>query len=194
MAFAIEMLVKGRFLASAGVGGYDGGGTMLIHTRSDIIAVIALVHDRGRAGFEMFVEQGLALIEVGDIGPGEDEAQGIAQGIAGKVDLGGKTGSGAAHGVGRLPAHRSSCILVHPSARAVDHQIFIVALGCTQVIEHCLPSAIPCPAAKRRIDGFPRAKAGGQISPRCSRSHDPQDGFDLKPFILTFAPTASHAI
>ena len=51
VTLTIEMLVKGRFLGSARMQGYDGGAAELVHISADGITVVALVHDGTAAGF-----------------------------------------------------------------------------------------------------------------------------------------------
>src|SRR5882762_9213215 len=79
MTVAVEMLVKGGFLRSAGVYGYDGDAAELVHISTDGVAVVALVHEGEGLRTKVGLEQRLALVEVGDVGAGKDEAHRVAQ-------------------------------------------------------------------------------------------------------------------
>lgn len=86
------MLVKRGFLISTGIYGYDGDAAELVHISADGVAVVALVHDGEGLRLEMSFEQGFALIEVGDVGPGENKAQRVTERVAGEMNLGGEAG------------------------------------------------------------------------------------------------------
>jgi len=51
------------------------------------IAVVVLVRDRIGLRFEVGAQEWFALIIVGDIGAGEQEAQRIAECVTGQIDL-----------------------------------------------------------------------------------------------------------
>src|SRR5687768_9820510 len=78
---------------------------------------------------------------------------------------------------------------MNPRAGAIDQQIFVVAL-CADAGEQQLPQALLGPLPKTRIDAFPQAEAGRQISPRRSSSQDPQDGLNPTSSIRTPPATA----
>jgi len=88
VAFAIQVLVKGGFYGSAGVHG-DDAAAELVHISADSVAVGAFVHDDARIGSQIGGQQRLGLIEVGDVRPGQQEAQRVTERIAGQVDLDG---------------------------------------------------------------------------------------------------------
>lgn len=84
--------------------GDDGDTAELIHTGPNGVAVVTLVHDGVGGGLQMRPQERLGLVEVGNIGAGENETEGIAERIAGQMDLGGKTGPGTRHGLRQLAA------------------------------------------------------------------------------------------
>lgn len=139
VALAIEMLVKGRFFRPAGVYGYDGDAALLVHISTDGVAVVALVHDDLGAGPQVCAQERQALVEVRDIGPGKDEAQGITQRIAGEMDLRRETGLRASHRLRELTTRRTGTVGVDPHGGAVDHQVLIVPRRFTQAGVDRLP-------------------------------------------------------
>ena len=80
VAFAIDVLVKGRRDGSSRVQGYDGDAAELVHISADGVAVVALVHDGVGAGAQMRLGQRLGLVESGDVRAGED--LGVTRSIA----------------------------------------------------------------------------------------------------------------
>lgn len=193
VTLAIEVLVKGRFLRSAGVHGYDGDAAELVHISADGVAVVALVHDDEGRGLEPRLEQWLALIEVRDVGPGENEAQGIAERIAGQMNLGREAGLGTSHGVSELTTNRSGSVLVHSSTGAVDHQILVIAMEGADGGEQSLPQSVADGASEVGIYALPSTEAAGQITPRRSGAQDPKDRFQSQPLIRAFTPTPLRA-
>lgn len=187
VAFTIEMLVKVGFFGSAGVYGYDGDATELVHISADGVAVVALVHYDKSVRFEVCLQQRFALIKVGNVGASEDETERITQRIAGEVNFGRETRPGATHCMGKLATAGASRVLVDAHARAVDHEILIVAMLSTQTDQQGLPPAIAGPAAKRRIHTLPLTEDSRQIPPRSSRAQNPQNRLDLTAFARGFA-------
>ncbi len=88
VALAIEMLVKGWFSHTIVPRGYDGDAAELVHISADRVAIVSLVHDSAARRAQVFMQKGLSLIEVCYVGSSKDEPEWIAEGIAGKVDLG----------------------------------------------------------------------------------------------------------
>ena len=160
VAFAIEVLVKGRFFGSAIAYGYDGGAAELVHISTDGIAVVALVHDRVGLGFEVGAQERFTLIVVGDIGAGEQEAQRIAQGVTGQMDFRREAGLGASHRLSELTARWTGGVLMYAHRSTVDHQVLVIRL-ISHIAKQALPQPRERPAAKARIHARPRAKLPG---------------------------------
>lgn len=93
VTFVIEMLVKVGFGGTIGLRGYDGDSAELIHKSADRVAVIPFVHDGEGVWLKVRFEQGFGLIKVGDVGPGDDEPQRVAERVAGQMNLGGQAGA-----------------------------------------------------------------------------------------------------
>ena len=83
VAFAIGVLVKGRFYRSAVAYGYDGAATEWVHISTDGVAVVVLVHNRVTLMVEAGGRDRFTLIVVGDVGAGERKAQRIAHCVTG---------------------------------------------------------------------------------------------------------------
>jgi len=189
VAFAIEMLVKGGFLNSARMQGYDGDATELIHTSANGVAVVALVHDGVGGRLQMSAQERLGLVEVGDIGAGENKAERIAECVARQVDLGGQTGAGTRHGLRQLATLRIGSVSVDPHCGAIDHERFEIPLPA-QSAEDRRPQAVIGPSPESIIDTFPIPKVRRQITPGRSRAQNPKDRFDAQPDALTPPATA----
>jgi len=123
---------------SAVAHGYDGDAAELVHISADGIAVVALVHDRIGLRFEVGAQERFALIVVGDIGTGEQQAQRIAECVTGQMDLCREAGLRASHRLGELTAHWPGAVLVHAHRSAVDHQVLVVC-----IIRHAPKQALP---------------------------------------------------
>ena len=180
MAFTIEMLVKGGFGSTIGSCGYDGEAAKLVHISTDGVAVVPFVHNGMGAGLEVSAQERFCLIEIGDVGGGEDEAEWVAESVAGNMDFGGETGAGAPHRLGRLASGRVGAVGMHTHRRAVDHQVLVVAAPGTQSGQNRGPQPVGSPGPKPVVDTLPRAKALRQITPRCSRAQNPQDRLNAK--------------
>jgi len=141
VAFVIEMLVKGRFFGSTGISGYDGGAAELVHISTDGIAVVALIHDGPALRLEVCMQEGFALVIIGNVGCRQQEALGIAEGVTGQMNFSRETGSGSAHGLCELSAGRAGGVLVHPDRGTVNHQVFVVGAFFAQDLKDSLPQA-----------------------------------------------------
>ena len=165
--------------------GYDGDAAELVHISADGVAVVAFVHDDVGTRAQVGTQEGLGLVEVGNVGAGENEAEGITQGVAGEMNFGGEAGFGAAHRLGELATGRASAMGVHAHRRAVDEQILVVACRCTQCGLDGGPKAVARPSAKAGINALPGAKGRRQIAPPYAGAQHPQDCFHPQALIST---------
>jgi len=147
--------------------------------------MVALVHDGEGGGSQMSPQERQNLIEVRNVGAGENEAQQIVESIAGQMDLGGQAGAGSSHRLGELPARRVGTVDVNAHRGAVDHEVFVVSGRSAQPVEDRLPQSVLGPGAEPAIDAFPPPKACWQIPPGRSRAQDPKDRFDAQPLAVT---------
>jgi len=128
------------------------------------------------------------VVVIGDIGAGENEAERITQGIAGEMDLGGKAGLGAAHGLGELAAGWAGAMGVHSHGRAFDEQVFVVALSA-EGGEQSGPQPAGGPAPEPRIDAGPAAKAGRQVPLGSAGAQNSEKGLEAQALVGAFATT-----
>ena len=177
----------------AGVHGYDGDAAELVHISADGVAVIALIHQDVGARPQPRAQQGFVLVEVRDVRPGEDKAQGIAEGVAGQMNLGREARLGAPHRLGELAAGRTSAMGVHAHRRTVDHQVLVVPPRRAQAAQHGLPQAAAAPFAEAAVDGRPGTEVARQIPPRRVRPQDPQDALHSQSQVGTFPTTPLRA-
>ena len=87
---------------------------------------LGLSRQAADADAEVIAEQGPALIEVGHVGTGENEAQGIAEGIAGQVDLRREACFRTSHCLRELATGRSNAATAKAlfmSERAVEKHV-----------------------------------------------------------------------
>lgn len=193
VTITVDVLVKLGFLGPVGVHSYDGVAASLFHTCPDGIAVIALVHDRRSPWPQIRFQEGFTLIAVGYIGTREDKAQRVAQGVTGKVGLGGEARFGAPHGLGLLSTTGSGRVLMDPRTGAINHEIRVIALERTEVSEHILPETVLRPAPERGIGVLPGTKPSRQIAPRAPGTRDPEHGFNPTAQVGAFASTTMWA-
>ena len=100
-------------------------------------------------------EERFGLIEIGDVGGGEDEPKGVAEGVAGNMDFGGEAGAGAAHCLGHLASRRVGAMGVHAHRSAVDHQVLVVAVLGAQPGQNRRPQAVGSPSTKPVVGTLP---------------------------------------
>ena len=148
VAFAIEMLVKSGFGSTIGFWGYDGEAAELVHKSADGVAVVSFIHEGMGSWLEVLAQERFGLIEIGDVGGGEDDAEWVAEGVAGDMDLGEETGAGAAHRLGHLASRRVGAMGVHAHRSAVDHQVLVVAVLGAQHGEDRRPQAVGRPGTE----------------------------------------------
>jgi hypothetical protein len=97
IAFCVEGKVAGPWMLAIRLGRDDRGDVGRLQILDESIRIIALVTDqRFRAGLG---EQGLRLLEIVDLAPGEAQLLRIAQRIGEDMDLGGQSSSRTADGL-----------------------------------------------------------------------------------------------
>ena len=140
----------------------------------------------------MLLQQWFTLVEVGDVGTGEDKSQRITKPIAGHVYFGREAGPGASHRLGDLTAGRARSVLMNTTTGAVDHQVIVITLtaDCRQ---HGIAQAAGGPPPKRGVDRFPRSKNRRKIPPRHRGPKHPEDRLEAKTLICTLAATKTRA-
>jgi len=82
-------------------------------------------------------------------------------------------------------------VLMGTHDRGVD-EIALSVLLFGQRLQHSLPDPLLAPPPKPRIGALPRAEVPGQVSPRRSRSQDPDDGFHHLPIGLRRSRHPTH--
>lgn len=155
VAFAIEMLVKSGFGSTIGFRGNDGEAAELVHKSADVVAVVTFIHEGMGSWLEVLAQEWFSLIKIGDVGGGEDETKGVAEGVAGNMDFGGEAGAGAAHCLGHLASRRVGAMGVHAHRSAVDHQVLVVAVLGAQPGQNRRPQAVGSPSTKPVVGTLP---------------------------------------
>lgn len=97
MAFLVKMPVVDPWVEAVGTRRDDGLHAAFLHDRHERIGIVALIGDHG-VGWE-FPDQPFGLPDIGRLPPGEDEGQGIAQGIGHGMNLGAKAPPRTAQGL-----------------------------------------------------------------------------------------------